>query len=309
MCGEYSGGGSGGKPWKARMQQQKVPLGAVAQVAIGAIAVGLSPILVRFCTVEPAVSAFWRAALAVPFLFLWMRAEGGGRSFDWRALWPCWLAGLFFAGDLYFWHESIMATTLANASFITNASPVVLVTLGAWLLLGERVGKQFLLALVLAVAGIVLMMGSSVQLDPAYLRGDVYALLTATFFSAYVLALRLGGAGSSIGGGTRAFHATFFTALGLAPLLLLAQGPLWPANWIDALPMIALALVCQAFGQGMIVTGLRHVPAGYTAMLILIEPLTTIAVGWTFMHEPWIWLQALGGMLCLMAVFMGREQR
>jgi len=36
---------------------------------------GVSPVFVRFAEVGPFASAFWRAALALPFLFLWMQYE------------------------------------------------------------------------------------------------------------------------------------------------------------------------------------------------------------------------------------------
>ena len=47
---------------------------AVAMLALGAIAMGASPIFVRLADVGPYASAFWRTFLALPFLWVWARA-------------------------------------------------------------------------------------------------------------------------------------------------------------------------------------------------------------------------------------------
>jgi hypothetical protein len=50
---------------------------AVAFVALvgAAVAMGISPVFVRFAEIGPFASAFWRVALALPFLWLWSRLE------------------------------------------------------------------------------------------------------------------------------------------------------------------------------------------------------------------------------------------
>ena len=77
---------------------------AFAALVLGAAAMGVSPLFVRFAAAEvgPFASAFWRVSLALPVLYLWMRLEGSSeatpRLFETGAL----LAGLAFAGDLFF---------------------------------------------------------------------------------------------------------------------------------------------------------------------------------------------------------------
>src|ERR1700722_8502160 len=46
---------------------------AFAALAVGALAMGASPIFVRWADVGPFTSAFWRVTLALPMLYLWMR--------------------------------------------------------------------------------------------------------------------------------------------------------------------------------------------------------------------------------------------
>ena len=52
-----------------------------AALVAGALAMGVSPILVRLADVGPFASAFWRVALALPLLYAWMRlASAAGRA-------------------------------------------------------------------------------------------------------------------------------------------------------------------------------------------------------------------------------------
>src|SRR4029079_18436191 len=53
------------------------PLAFFALVG-GAMAMGISPIFVRFAEVGPFTSAFWRVGLALPALWLWSYLEGRG---------------------------------------------------------------------------------------------------------------------------------------------------------------------------------------------------------------------------------------
>ena len=97
---------------------------AVAALVAGAVAMGASVLFVRWADVGPYASAFWRVFLALPFLWGWARLERRGPRrrllLDPAVL----LAGLFFTGDLFFWHLSILGTTVANATVLATTAPI-----------------------------------------------------------------------------------------------------------------------------------------------------------------------------------------
>ena len=68
------------------------------------------------------------------------------------------LAGVFFTGDLMFWHHAIEAVGAGLATVLGNLQ-VIIVGFFAWLLLGERPSRATLLALPVVLAGVILISG------------------------------------------------------------------------------------------------------------------------------------------------------
>ena len=85
------------------------------------------------------------------------------------------LAGVFFTGDLFFWHLAILGTTVANATFLATTAPIW-VALGAWLVLPEAVGRRILIGLALCILGGFALLGESYGFAPQRLIGDLYGV-------------------------------------------------------------------------------------------------------------------------------------
>src|SRR4051812_42840652 len=125
---------------------------ALGALLVGATCIALSPIFVRVSQAGPTATAFWRVALAVPvlWLFLFFSRKKFVRPKRYPGQWPLLAAaGFFFAGDLGFWHTSIKLTSVANSTLLANLASIF-VTLAAWLFLRQRPGAQFLAGLAAA---------------------------------------------------------------------------------------------------------------------------------------------------------------
>lgn len=324
-------GGSGGTGKPTDPDSLRPFLAALALCAFGAIAVGLSPLFVRAADVGPQASAFWRAALALPLALLWAGIEHRGRRRAERAgasgsarreaarstsgrfglgasgLALAALGGLFFAGDLAFWHIAILGTTLANATFLTNSAPVVLVALGAWIVFRAAPTRRFVLATVAAALGAALLLGESARFDPANLSGDMAAFVTAGFFSAYLLAMSA--AGRQARPGAAMLTAAGATTLGLAfSFLISGEEVFFPQSAEGWRTVLMLGVFCQGLGQGAIMTSVRVLPAGLAALIVLLEPLTTVALGWALLGEALSPREIAGGALALAAIVIGAER-
>jgi len=283
--------------------KQRVTLAFAALVA-GAVAMGASVLFVRWADVGPYASAFWRVLLAVPFLFAWMRIEN--RSAAWPRLdRAVLLAGLFFTGDLFFWHLAILGTTVANATFLATTAPIW-VALGAGLVLSESVTSRTLIGLALCMAGGFALIGESYGFAPQRLIGDLFGLATAFFFGAYVLAVRA--ARARHGAAEVMFVSTAVSAVCLFVIAFALEPRILPqsANGIGAL--LALALISQVGGQGLVAVALGTLPATFSALVIFLEAVAAASFGWLLLKEPLGIVQALGGLLILFGIYVARPR-
>lgn len=278
---------------------------ALPAVLAGGIAIGFSPIFVRLSELGPIATGFYRLFLALPLLWLWMRLEtrraAGKRPVEWLAVA---LPGALFAGDILFWHWSITYTTVANATLLANFAPVV-VTLGAWLFLRERITAMFLLGMALAMGGAALLVNASVALGSRYVLGDMLGLITACFFGSYVIAVAR--VRDRMAASTLMLYSSAVTALLLLVATVISGENLLPASASGWSVLVALAWVSQATGQGLIAYALGHLPASFSALAILIEPLTAAILGWAWLGEALSVLQAIGGGIVLAGIMVARR--
>ena len=277
---------------------------AFAALVLGAVAMGASPIFVRLADVGPYASAFWRCFLALPFLALWALAEKGpplSAGID-RSVW---LSGLFFAGDLFFWHLAILATTIANATFLATTAPIW-VTFGAWLILGEVIGTRTLFGLVLCLLGGAALIGQSYGFAPQQLLGDIYGLITAVFFGCYMLAIRA--ARTHLSAGRLAFVSTAITAACLFVVAIALEPFLLPRSLGGVAALLALALVSQVGGQGLLAVALGTLPATFSSLVIFLEAIAAAAFGWLILGEALGPLQLGGGVLILIGIWVTRPR-
>ena len=281
-----------------------------ACAVLGAVTIAFSSILVRLSHASPSTAAIFRCAYALPVLGLLAWVEDrrlGGRS--WRERRVGVLAGVFFAADLLLWHHSIGDVGAGLSTVLANVQ-VVLVPLVAWAALSERPGRQILLALPIALLGVLLISGvlerGAYGHDPA--RGAVFGLGAGVAYVGFLLLLRRSGADLRRPAGPL-FDATA-TAAVLCVLAGLVIGdadlvPRWPgAGWL-----ITLALTSQVLGWLLITMSLPRLPAALTSLLLLVQPVGSVLLGAVILAEAPTGLQLLGVAMILAALVTATAPR
>lgn len=280
---------------------------AFAALVIGAFAMGASPIFVRLADVGPFASAFWRCALALPFLALWALTEPKESRAMFSTDRAVALSGLFFAGDLFFWHLSILATTVANATFIATMAPAW-VAFGAWLVFREKISKGNFLGLALCLTGGAALIGQSYSFAPERLLGDGYALITSLFFGLYMLAVSNARTRLKIGAGSLAFMSAAITTVCLFVAAMLLETNFMPRSLNGWLTLLSLAIVSQVLGQGLLAVALGRLPATFSSLVIFLEAVGAAALGWLVLNESLGALQLFGGALILLGIWVARPR-
>src|SRR5712691_1813548 len=279
---------------------------ALGALLLGATCIALSPIFVRVSEAGPTATAFWRVALAVPALWLLyaLRREEAPRTYP--AKWPLLLvAGAAFAGDLGFWHSSIKLTSVANSTLLANLASLF-VTLAALVFLRQRPSGPFLAGLAAALAGVALLVHTSLEFSPTGLVGDALGVVTAMFYAGYILAVKgLRDRGEST---LRLMAATStITALFLFPIALASGEQMLPATAFGWWMLLGLALVSHAAGQGLIAYALAHLPAPFSSVSLLFQPVMAALFAWVLLSEPLVPLQIAGGLVVLAGIYLARR--
>lgn len=278
---------------------------AATAVVLGAVATAANPVFVRLSDVELVASAFHRMAWAIPVVWVWAwigrRRDPPARpEFSRRDIMLLALCGAFFAADLVALHTSISLTHAANAILFLNAQPIYVVV-AAWLLFGTMVSARFVAAAAIAMTGAVLLAWQSASFGGGHLLGDGLAVLAGLFYAGYILA-----AGRLRSGRTSA-DINLWTCLVGAPVLLLAAlflgQDIVPASGRDWSLMIALGVISQACGQGLIVWGLAHLPSSFSSVVLLVAPVAAAIFARLVLDELLTYLQMLAMLIVLAGVY------
>lgn len=277
---------------------------ALPALILGAVLIGLAPIFVRLVDVGPSAAAFWRLALALPLLGLLMlrRSEAPAGRARGERRW-LWLAGLFFAGDLAVWHQAIEFTSVANATLLANVAPVF-VTLAAWKLYGERISGGFALGLLLAMTGAACLVADSLSISRQTAFGDLLGVFAAMFYAGYLI---------GVSRQRRVFDTVqvmfWTTAVGTMvtlPLAMVLGETIWPATMRDWGLLAGLALLSHVGGQGLIAYALAHLPAAFSSVSLLVQPVAATLFAWLLLAEAFGPLQAVGGAIVLGGILLCR---
>ena len=272
----------------------------------GATCIALSPIWVRVSEVGPTSSAFWRVFLAVPLLWiLFFSLKTRERKIVPPDRGLMLAAGAAFAGDLAFWHWSIQYTSVANSTLLANLASIF-VTLAAWVLWKQRPSATFLAGLAAALAGVALLVRASLGISPTALLGDGLGVVTAMFYAWYLLSVK---GLRDRGAATLQLMAvtTTLTAAILLPVAFVSGEALLPGTATGWLTLLGLAWISHAGGQGLIAYALAHLPAGFSAVGLLFQPVMAALFAWVLLGEPLSALQVAGGLVVLAGIALARR--
>ncbi|MBG83173.1 MAG: EamA family transporter [Phycisphaerae bacterium] len=281
----------------------------------GALAVAFAPIFPKMAmdasAIGPIATAFWRLTLSTPVLFLaWMIAGLSKKErpvADAKPVSMPWLLlpGILFGLDLLTWHLSFPLTTAANATLLANLE-VVLVGIVGWLILKEKLGWQFGVGGLLALAGVALLLSAGPEAEEGRnpMMGDLLALLTAVWYASYLLSIK------RVRRRWPALTVILMTTI-LGAVFLLASTaiagesflPDDPEAWIY---LILLALIPHCLGQGLIVFSLAALPASLAAVTLLLQPVGAACWGWLILDEALNPMQILAGVIVLVGIALAR---
>ncbi|MEE1824218.1 EamA family transporter [Streptomyces sp. BE20] len=267
---------------------------AVAWGAGGAVAA----LLLRTGGLGPVAVCAWRFAVAAGCLALLpaLRRTAGGRACG-APRRAAVLTGLALAVSQCAYFGSVQYAGLGLGTLITIGAGPVLTSLGAHLLLGERLTARASVALALALGGLALLVAAPAA-GPRPLLGAALAVLAGAGQSGLTLWARGGGS-------ARASTGAFTTGLLCLLPLAVAEGGVLPSAGeplATAGALLFLGTVPTLFAYRWYFAGLTVVPGVTAAVLVLLEPATAAVLGVVCFGEPLTPALVAGSALLLTAV-------
>jgi len=240
---------------------------------------------------------FYRSIALACFLFCIITLRSGYRPL--AAIRNAGIAGAIggvglvfaFSGGIY----AIQTTTVANAMFLFAAAPFLAAVAG-WVILREQVRHATWVAMLFAIVGIAIMVINGFAAGK--LVGNVSALLSATGFAVFTIALRWGKLEDML---PAVFLAGVFAIIaGAIVCEFNGYGFDLPRNDI----VISMSMGVFQVGMGLVIytIGSRVVPAAELALLSMTEVLLGPLWVWIFIGETVSFYTLLGGTVLMLAL-------
>ena len=277
---------------------------------VGAALLGASAIFVRISETSPSLTAFYRAFLALPFLFIWvLRSKHDQPIKNYLSkdnLVILFLAGVFFGSDMAIWNWAISFTSVAHATLMANTAPIF-VALVSFFFLRQKIESSFFRALILTFSGVSIVILAGSGSDSTRLLGDSLGLIAAIFYAAYILVIKK--LTDTVPPAHTLFFATLFTAVFLFPIGLLESESFFPSSQKGWIILLAYAVISQALAQGLITFGISRLSAHLSSLILLIQPVAAAIYGWLLLSESINLWQGLGGAVVLFGIYQASKEQ
>lgn len=270
---------------------------AICFLATGGIFVKLSPL-------PPINTGFYRVLFSIPMLLPFIK-KSDLQSLSYKQIVTIVLAGAFLAGDLTFWNSSFSYTTVANSNLLVNLTPFTVIPV-SYFLFKEKMTPKFLLGGLVTLLGVFVLMANKVTVSPERLLGDSMSLGASVFYAMFMITvykLR-----DTVKSNVIMFLSAFGTLLVLAAVIFFTEGFYVPKNFEELWPLLALALVSQILGQGLLAYCLGKVNASLSSLITLSQPVVAALYAWVIFQEHLNLQSIIAIIITLTGVYLAKTQ-
>ena len=279
---------------------------AYLALAAGIFIIGTSAISVKFANLPGLVSGFYRLGIAsCALLPIWLYKNRQQDIPKWDYLKFILLGGFLFGIDIGLWNTSILMTTAAKATLLSNNAPIW-VGLGAAILFKEKLTKKYWFGLILALLGMSIIVGLNGLGSEAPNLGDWLAFSTSFLYAGVMLITQKAR--------TRVNTLTFSTlytttaAVTLLPVALLTGQKMSGFTSQTWWALIALGLGSQVVGWLLINYAMGYLRASHVSVSLLGQPVVTAILGVVILGEALTTNQIIGGALALTGIYLVNQK-
>ena len=238
---------------------------------------------------------FWRSIffILVVSIFLTITYRKNVLKAFIKSGFPGLIGGLILSTGFCGYVFAMYNTTVANTNFIIQTQTIFLAVFG-YLFLKEKVSKISLVSIILAISGIILMVGSS--LSPGQMSGNIAAFIMPISFAILILIIRK------------------YPNVDMVPLQLIAGivamiiGYLFAGKILISLYDVYLGFLAGFFQLGfgfiLITIGARRTPSALVGIIMLTEAVLGPLWAWLFANEKPPLIVLIGGSIIIISVLL-----
>ncbi len=250
-------------------------------LAFGLLGVSFGAPLARFVPEMAALTiAFWRMAGASTLL--WGHGAISAQGALGKNKFPLVLiAGIFLALHFACFYSAVKMAPIANATLFATLAPVFTLIYERFFL-KRKLPSGALIGLLLAIAGAVVVHGSSLQFDAAETKGNLMALISSVFMSVVLIM------GERIRGNTGNILYTrwlyLFAAITLA-IIGVFGGIDLTFSWPDSRWILALVVLPTLIGHNSMSYAVKYLRPTIVGSMPFGEPILATILAWVLFGE------------------------
>jgi len=234
-------------------------------LVIGILCISFSPIFVKLAGVSPIGAAFYRVLVAWLCLLPYCIIKKKFRV-DKKLLLTAIVAGVVFASDVAIWNISLLKISATVSTLIANLAPVW-VGLFSFLLFRKSSGRLFWIGTLIAIFGMVILVGYQHILHLELNAGILLAILASLFYATYIMITK------TIMARIDVFTFMFYSMLS-ASIFLLAVNDAMGNSLVHFslkvwLCFVGMGIICQLTGWLTINYSLRYLESTKVSIALL----------------------------------------
>lgn len=263
----------------------------------------VASVLIRYSEVGPIASFGYRLLLPCIFLYSFLAITKDEEKLSKKSLYIAALTGFFLALDLAFYSISLIYTSIAEASLLTNLCPFI-TTFIAIIFLKEKVSLKYYLVLLIAFIGLLLLM-SQAGLSSQHLLGNWLAIISAIFYALFIIFSK------QLRNSCSTFRMMFIASLsGSVVLFILAfifNEQIIPTTFGGIVILLAIALFGHLLGNILYISRIKHISLTMSSLVLLIGPVFALLYGYILFRETFSIQQLIGMFIIVLSVYLGKK--
>lgn len=275
----------------------------------GAVLISFSPIFVSLVDINPTVSAFYRVFIGGIALTLYLLISKKRFDFN-RTVWFfLFMASIFFAADLWFWHRSVIYVGPGLGTLLANMQVFIMMMAGIFLY-KQIPTKVQLFSVPFAVIGLSMIVGLDWnELKPNYQAGIIFGLLTAICYSSYLISMRQAQQSK-----TNIIPIREVAAMSLMVSVILAFTVFFENESLiisginDYLILLMYGIGSHAIGGIMIASALVRVTTTEVGIALLLQPTLSFIWEILFFNRSFTMIESVGVVIVLYSIFLSSNR-